>query len=197
MKQLTNRQKQAINTRLKIIDAGIDLFKYSDFGDVKIKDICEKANISVGTFYHHFQSKEDVIKVSYEKIDSLLKDKYKDIKFEDTFKTIYSLIEESSQITISYGYKLTTHVYSTQLTIDSKYILDENRYLYKCLNETLENGLNKKEIISSLTSKEITDMIMRLTRGVTFDWCLHEGNYNLIERTLKDLELMLTNFKFL
>lgn len=149
----------------------------------------------IGAFYHHFQSKEDVIKDSYKQVDSLLEDKFENIKYEDTFKTIYSLIEESSEITLFYGYKLSMHVYTNQLIAENKYILDENRFLYKCLKETVEKGLSNKEIVSDLTSKEITDMIMRLARGIVYDWCLHEGNYNLTEHTLKDLELMLTNFK--
>ncbi|CAJ1201131.1 hypothetical protein CPR19088_GLDEOEPO_00846 [Companilactobacillus paralimentarius] len=48
-------------TRLKIFSALTALLKMKSFTDITISDICHEANISRATFYHHYQTKEDIV----------------------------------------------------------------------------------------------------------------------------------------
>jgi len=195
MSKLTNRQKQAIDTRLKIIEKATELFRDFGYDSVKVKDICEKANISVGAFYHHFHSKDSIVNDGYKEIDILLEEKIESCEFESKLEGICFILGESSEILQNLGCAFVTQAYKYILTTEYKYTLSEDRYIYKILKEFVEEAINNKEITSVLSTKEITDMILRLARGVIFDWCLNEGGYNLKERTLKDLNFILFNFK--
>lgn len=77
MKELTSRQKQAIETKLRISEAAMKLLKNTSYDSIKITDICKEANVSVGAFYHYFKSKDMMIKYSYNSIDSLIIEDYK------------------------------------------------------------------------------------------------------------------------
>ncbi|HOY88312.1 MAG TPA: TetR/AcrR family transcriptional regulator [Bacillota bacterium] len=49
------------DTRAKLLKSGKELFGGSDFASVGIADITRKAGISVGSFYSHFESKEQFL----------------------------------------------------------------------------------------------------------------------------------------
>lgn len=50
------------SSRQRIIDAALSLFKVHGYGNVAIKDICEAADCSNGTFYYHFGSMSGLMK---------------------------------------------------------------------------------------------------------------------------------------
>ena len=57
---MTRRQQQAAETRQKIYVSTISLYQTKPYDSVTIADICEAADISVGSFYHYFKDKDEV-----------------------------------------------------------------------------------------------------------------------------------------
>lgn len=60
-----------MNVEREIIESGIKLFKEFGYDNTTVGMICKKANISKGTFYYHFQNKNDII---YGYVDSFISD---------------------------------------------------------------------------------------------------------------------------
>ena len=60
-KNITKRQQQAAESRKRIFDSAMKLINNKGFENVSISDICKSAKCSVGTFYHYFPSKDDLI----------------------------------------------------------------------------------------------------------------------------------------
>ena len=56
MKRKTSRQIQAENTKKRILDTVADILRTKSFEQMGILEICEKAGISIGAFYHHFEN---------------------------------------------------------------------------------------------------------------------------------------------
>ena len=54
------RQARAEATRAKIIDAAVELFDEIGFASAGLGDIIERANITKGALYYHFDSKESL-----------------------------------------------------------------------------------------------------------------------------------------
>ncbi|MDG1622897.1 TetR/AcrR family transcriptional regulator, partial [Bacillus mobilis] len=52
-KNLTKRKQQALLTQNNIFLVFLNLTKEKKFENITIEDICKKANVSVGTFYHY------------------------------------------------------------------------------------------------------------------------------------------------
>lgn len=57
----SRRGRKRERTRSAISDAAIRLFSERGFGAPTIDDITEAADVSKGTFYNHFQSKEEIL----------------------------------------------------------------------------------------------------------------------------------------
>jgi len=52
---------RAIDTQQRIINVAKSLFHNRSYADVGIKEICDKAEIQKGSFYHFFSSKRDLV----------------------------------------------------------------------------------------------------------------------------------------
>ncbi len=55
------RAKQKANRTERILAAATDLFREQGYDAVRIEDIAEIAEVSVGTFYNYFQTKGDIL----------------------------------------------------------------------------------------------------------------------------------------
>lgn len=193
MKELTSRQKQAIATELRITDTAMSMFIEYGYDNVKITDICKAANISVGNFYHYFESKEKIIDNSYKKIEDLIKNELDFNENDSYLNQIVYLMKTSSYVVVrDLGWKFMAQAYKQIITSPSKYTISFDRSTYQLLAIKAEKGLECGEFDSKYEVNDIVEACMRAGRGTVYDWCVREGTYDLVEmvgfdigRTLK------------
>lgn len=195
MKKLTNRQKQAIATKLRITQVATELFKLHGFDSVKIQDICQAAEISIGAFYHHFKSKTEIINTAYEQVDILVLDRLETKDLDSNLDKLLFLLGEGAIVMEELGWVFVSEIYKNLLSIESKYSTKPDRYIALEVRSIIEDSLKSGELNSSISSFDLTMIIMRISRGTIFDWCLHEGSYDLKSRMEFELNLLLSNFK--
>jgi len=195
MKKLTNRQKQAIATKLRITQVATELFKLNGFDSVKIQDICRAAEISTGAFYHHFKSKAEIINTAYEQVDILIIDRLETRNFCSNVDKLLFLLGEGANMMEELGWVFVSEIYKNLLPIERKYSTKPDRYITLEVKSIVEDSLKNGELDSSISSLDLTMIIMRISRGTIFDWCLHEGSYNLKSTMEFELNLVLSNFK--
>ena len=180
-----------METRLKIVKTTMELLKEKRFTDIRIEDICRKAEVSVGTYYHHFKSKEEIVNRSYADFDISLEEHFDKVSSLPPLERIHFLIDEQLKYCADNNSNIISKIFQVQLYTDDKYIIDSSRFLYKALNEAVEGALNRKNLSTNLTCSELTDMILRQSRGVIYDWCLNRGSYDLRKTGRADLECLL------
>ncbi len=56
------RSRKGIETRARLVAAAKEVFERDGFLDARISDIAERAGLSHGSFYHYFESKEEVFR---------------------------------------------------------------------------------------------------------------------------------------
>ncbi|BFM14744.1 TetR/AcrR family transcriptional regulator [Maricurvus nonylphenolicus] len=61
-KKVDRGARRKARTRKKLLDAASDLSREKDLEDISIVDITEAADVGLGTFYNHFESKNDLLK---------------------------------------------------------------------------------------------------------------------------------------
>lgn len=64
-------------------------------------------------------------------------------------------------------------------TSNNRMFAQEGRYMQTLLNQIIENGQSKGELTSTLSAKEINDYLFVAARGVAYDWCIHNGEYDI------------------
>lgn len=57
---------RATDTRVRLLEAAMDLLWASSFGSVSVDQICDRAGVRKGSFYHFFASKTDLALAAYD-----------------------------------------------------------------------------------------------------------------------------------
>lgn len=193
MKELTFRNIQSIAIKNRIVECADKLFTNMEYEDVKIKDICKSAGVSVGGFYHYFGSKEDIINEAYRAFDIRTEELMQSKIFNTRCEAILFLMDYQLNAISSKGYIYTTCYFKNQLSNKEKYILSKERYFYKQLLVEVAEAINNGEIYYE-DAEKLTDLLIRISRGAVYDWCLYEGSYNVVEQTIEDMKSILGAF---
>ncbi|MDP4172113.1 MAG: TetR/AcrR family transcriptional regulator [Bacillota bacterium] len=178
-KKQTKRQLQAIQTKSKIYETAIELMKAKDFQDITIEEICGNAGVSVGAFYHYFSSKNDFLIEMYSRADHYFLEEVnqklnsaqpieKIIEFFDVYAKYNDMIGIS---TMKQLYHANNHLFITK-----------GRGMQNVLEDIIADGQQKGEILQEMSPEAITEYLFIAARGVTYDWCLHDGQFSLIEQ---------------
>jgi TetR/AcrR family transcriptional regulator, fatty acid metabolism regulator protein len=190
--KLTNRQIQAINTRNKIYNVAIELLENIGYEKIRIEDICKQAGVSVGSFYTYFNSKNDILVEIFKRADDYFRDEVKQaLENKYIFDKIITYFDFYAEYNISLGIDMVKHIYLS----DNKMFITEGRYMQGLLHEILINAQEKGKISSDLSYEEITKQLFVAARGVVYDWCLHDGEYNLRENMKNFIERMLSTYQ--
>lgn len=187
------KQKKQL-TKKKIVTAAWKLFYRQGYDDTTVDEIIREAGTSKGTFYHYFDGKDALLSsLSY-----LFDDKYEELlpglkPEDDSFeKLIYLNQELFGMIETSVSRELLASLYSSQLiTKGEKHLMDQNRLYYRLLNEIISEGQKRGELISSMSSYEITKLYALCERALLYDWCICNGEYSLKAYSARVMPLML------
>lgn len=197
MEKITTRKLQKERTRQAIIEAANICFIRKGMAYTLITDICEEANVSVGSFYHYFKNKNDLIISQFKTFDMGFLDIAE--KLIDEPNAIEALIQfahffsrdaalEEKNLCIEY---LKARV---SLTVEQLY--PQNRPYYIILCTVIANGQKRHQIRQDMTPWDIADLVMTVTRGYNFDWASKEGNYCLKERMNRDIPMLFSSLQW-
>ncbi|ABK62238.1 TetR/AcrR family transcriptional regulator [Clostridium novyi] len=192
MQEPTRRQIQAMNTKKKIYDIATQLMKKKGYDNVTIQEICKNAGVSVGTFYHYFESKNEIFTELYKIADDFFYDTIKERLFsENTIDKIIEYFNYYAEYNEKMGIDMMKQLYNS----NNKMFITKGRHMQTILDAIIEEGQEKNEVKNSMTSQQITRFIFVLMRGVVYDWCLHDGEYNLKEEMGSILKQIINTIK--
>ncbi len=141
-KNLTKRKQQALLTQSNISQVFLNLTKEKKFENITIEDICKRANVSVGTFYHYFSSKEDIYKKIFQQIDENLHVELENI---DQHTTVQTTILNFFQCIAEYTTKLELHI-NLLNDLNKRSFIYEPSLIYKTLKGFVYKGQLEKRI---------------------------------------------------
>ena len=175
-KKITSRQAQAIKTRNKIYKIAFDLMKQKGFDNITIEDISKKAGVSVGTFYHYFKSKNDILFEIYHRADEYFNDKVLNkLKSDNSLEQIVEFFNHYGEYSKLTGIDFTKQLYNT----GNKFFIKKDRDMLNILKDIIKYGQDRGEISNNAEAEEIMEYLFIGARGVVFDWCLYDGHYDL------------------
>ena len=192
MKQQTNKERRSRAKKLHITGIAMSLFKERGYTTVKVTEICEAAQISLGTFYHYFKSKDSIIDETYQLIDEQVFEHLVDKEFDTPVDKLLGILEESACIMQEeLGYLLIVESYYQLISSKPEYSYSHDRKLYITIFETIEEGKKDGFFKKETDTQEISEMCLRIGRGDILDWCMQGGTFKLCDLIVKDLKLML------
>lgn len=188
------RKEQAEVTKKKIVEGVIRLSRLMPFGEIQIRDICAEAKVSVGNFYHHFSSKQEVvgeILFEYCKKISIQKDR---IKSKESKKRILEILQIFSQNLEDLGSAIVLEVFSLNIANKNNFMLSPDLFLYQEIFYTLCVLKEDSKLKIDESVEEICKEIIVVYRGFFYEWCLSGGGYDLCAEIEKKMRRYLEIF---
>jgi len=180
-KKPTSRQLRATKTRKLIYDVAVKLMDEQGFAVTTIEEISKRAGVSVGTFYHYFKSKEDIFYDLFKKADEYFESVVApDLKtLADSGATVSEQIVryfvQYSAYNDERGLENINQLYNTKNELFSR----KGRFMQELLKELIARGQAAGELSLELSPDDATDFLFIASRGLVFDWCIHNGGYDL------------------
>ena len=176
MTKLTSRAKQAVETKNRIYECGVNLIGKYGFDQITVEQIASEAGVSVGTYYYYFESKFELFKEMFKRADEYFLNKIADnLESNIAPEQIVEFFEKYADFTYENEIEIVKKIYIS----DNKMFITENRPMQTILQSIIEKGQSSGEIPKSMSSIELTNMLFLVGRGVIFDWCLRDGTINL------------------
>jgi len=194
--KLTMRQKQAIETRERIYNTAFRLMTENGFDNITVDEICSESGVSKGSFYHYFKSKDDIVIETYKIVDQQYSDEVMELP-EDmgSFEKILATVGFQAKYARKKGVAFVRQIYKSQLESGTDFFISEERPYFKILRITIEEGIKRGEIKSEFSAIELTRWIISFSRGITYDWCLHDGDYDIEKVMDTAFRIIIDNFR--
>ncbi len=180
MKQGTELSKQQLKskeTKEKIFQAAKRILLRGGYESLSIKNICEEAGVSNGSFYHHFKTKDDLLSYYIEDqptVDpSLLEIPQDKAAATEAIVGVYlNYVAYCKELGVEFvaGY-YTPHNQALNPTIRT-----ERPYPIVTVQQYLEKTVEANAIQLNLSIPEVVTDIRMLVIGNAFEWALRNGD---------------------
>lgn len=180
--RMTNRQIKAQDTKMKIYNAALSEIQKKGYANVFISDITEAAGVAKGSFYTHFDSKESILRYTYDQLDPIYRYAYSEIK-ELPFpvslcsfvRIAYTELEKRGKEILK---ALTTNYFVPEF---SDVYTNSGRQIYKCLNMIITAGKSEGALCDAIPTEKYVDIIITVLTGVENYWCLVDDGRGFAE----------------
>lgn len=169
------------NSRPKLIQSGMELFRSKGFSSVTIQDICKAAGVTRNAFYYHFPNKEDLLCSYFSEAIPSREDFFPHIlSISDDWEKLWCLLEAHISLMLEEGVAITRALMKASLdnreTIVKNYVLT-NTWCVPLINNCIESGVIK----TKLSADELNFLMTRVLLGLIVSWCNEDGCFDLRE----------------
>jgi TetR/AcrR family fatty acid metabolism transcriptional regulator len=172
----TTRKEQAEETRNRIYNSAIELMEENGFGNFTIEDISKRAGVSVGAFYHYFDSKNDILEEIFSRADDYFSTYVVNSLKKNTIpEQIVEFFDHYAKFNVNCGVETTQQIFNPMI----KFFIEDKRPMVEILEDLIWKGQEKNEIRKDTDAEELVKYLLSMARGIVFDWSLYDGSYDL------------------
>lgn len=174
--QLSRQQQKSRETREKIFQAAKRILQKKGYEELSIKNICEEAGVSNGSFYHHFKTKDDLLSYYIEdqpQIDPGL------LELPDSVAGVKKGIIQVYMNYVRYcrelGVEFMAEYYDTKNQALNASIRTERPYPIVTVQTYVEKAVEAGVVRLNVQIDEFTTDIRMIVIGNVFEWCIKHG----------------------
>ena len=170
--ELSRQQKKSRETKEKIFQAAKRILQKKGYEELSIKNICEEAGVSNGSFYHHFKTKDDLLSYYIEDqptINPDLLEMPKDV--EGAKQGIIGVYMNYVKYCRELGVECMSGDYDTKNQAERS----ERPYPIVTVQCYVEKAVSAGVIRLNVGIEEFTTDIRMIVIGNVFEWCVRSG----------------------
>ena len=183
-KKLTERQKKAATTKIKLFNKSMALFNKYGFDNVSIEQITKECNVSKGTFYTHFPTKYDVILEKFKEMDNFYEEIEKKIpkQLKADEKILFLYNEQMKYLSEVIGEDILRTVYSVALSKKvekNHFLINPNRKIFQLIRTFVDEAFEQNLFNETVTKQFAISAIERCMRAHVYDWLIYDTSFDL------------------
>lgn len=189
MKELSKQQLKSQETKARIFRAAKHILQKKGYEELSIKNICEEAGVSNGSFYHHFKTKDDLLSYYIEEQPSINPDLL-DIPrtAEEAKSAIIYVYLNYVHYCEELGVEFMSNYYTPKNQSLNPLIRTERSYPIVTVHNYMEKCIEAGIITPKLKLEDMTTDIRMLVIGNVFEWCLKGGQTDFEGNMKRSLE---------
>lgn len=191
-RELSRQQLKSKETKARIFRAAKDILKKKGYEELSIKNICEEAGVSNGSFYHHFKTKDDLLSYYIEEqpgINPDLLDLPADA--DDAKETIIYVYLNYVHYCEELGVEFMSNYYTPKNQSLNPLIRTERPYPIITVQNYLKKCMDAGIIKPALSLDALSTDIRMIVIGNVFEWCLKRGEADFEENMRRSLKTYL------
>ena len=177
------------NNKDKILQQVSFLIDTDSLEHITIREICSRAGVSIGSFYHHFSSKDDAIIQLFlsnaDRAEPLVRNQFKaslewdNLRSYIQFQIDSALSRPVERLKYIYTYNINRHGYP----------MDRFRSLVR---EILVRAQEKGQMNHRLTCDQVLDHLFTLILGNMVRYCIEDGDYDLESKLMSQVNNLIS-----
>lgn len=175
--ELSRQQQKSRETKEKIFQAAKRILQKKGYEELSIKNICEEAGVSNGSFYHHFRTKDDLLSYYIEDQPTINPD------LLELPENAAGVKEGIIQVYLNYvkycrelGVEFMSGYYDTKNQALNAAIRTERPYPIVTVQTYVEKAIAAGIVRLNVEIEEFTTDIRMIVIGNVFEWCVKHGD---------------------
>lgn len=173
------QQEKSQETKARIFRAAKDILQRDGYEKLSIKNICERAGVSNGSFYHHFKTKDDLLSYYIEELPMESAGRIIPVDRSALIEAVIDIYMDYAAYCRRLGVGFIGSYYDTKNKALNPAVRTKRAYPIErakdCLMQARSYGLR----LSGEELERILTDIRILILGNVFEWCLTMGEGNL------------------
>ncbi len=186
--ELSKQQLKSKETKERIFKAAKTILQKNGYENLSIKNICEEAGVSNGSFYHHFKTKDDLLSYYIEEQPSINPELLDiPVNKEAAKAAIVEVYLNYAAYCKELGVDFVAGYYTPKNQALNPDIRTERPYPIVTVQQYLEKAIDAGAIEMKLSIAEVVTDIRMLVIGNAFEWALREGNVDFKENIKRSI----------
>jgi len=182
--------EKQLRRRSEIIEAVIPLIGSVPFEQLSVNEICSAAGISVGSFYHYFEKKSDLLVGLLGLIDEHLEEKvYPMLCSGSSVEKLRLFALEWARYVNSHGLERSKLISSVEPANTD--LSGQKRSSVVFLEGIFSEGQAEGSISPARSPEQLTELYLLALRGITTDWSRNSARYSVEDKMAKFMEIWL------
>lgn len=181
-----SKAEENLDTRQILIHTAVALIRKYGADHITVRSVCEEAGLSIGTFYHHFKNKDDLL-IYFVRETSF--DRFiLGTPLQDIAGRVVELYMHLISRYLEMGEEFMKHFYTTGNKALSAYMGEEDGHyadgtvMARCEQE-INDAIGQEVLRPDTDAHRLSMDICTIVKGCVFEWALNDGAMD-IEKTL-------------
>lgn len=177
IQELSKQQQKSRETKGRIFRAAKTILQEKGYEALSIKNICEEAGVSNGSFYHHFKTKDDLLSYYIEEQPSINPDLLELPGNADEAKTaIIHVYLNYVHYCQDLGLTFMSNYYTPKNQSLNPNIRTERPYPIVTVHNYIQKAMDAGVVKLKYPLEDVTTDIRMIVIGNVFEWCLKNGD---------------------